>query len=156
MSTLIPLITLGSPWHFSFNYSGVGFGLLPLIIRGPLLPVTLIIRGWRFSFKNIKKHRFPKTSKILKGRLPPEDGSDWRETLGKRVSDLQKRSSESMFCSFSFFLEKKSPKNDLGCRRMKCRKSSETRFPKVSRQSEPCSRGKRPIEVSKKKSKFVG
>ena len=28
-----------------------------------------------------------KTSKILKGRLPPEDGSDWRETLGKRVSD---------------------------------------------------------------------
>ena len=28
-----------------------------------------------------------KTSKILKGRLPPEDGSDWRETLGKHVSD---------------------------------------------------------------------
>ena len=28
-----------------------------------------------------------KTSKILKGRLPPEDGSDWRENLGKRVSD---------------------------------------------------------------------
>ena len=29
---------------------------------------------------------FLKKSKILKGRLPPEDGSDWRETLGKRVS----------------------------------------------------------------------
>ena len=28
-----------------------------------------------------------KNSKILTGRLPPEDGSDWRETLGKRVSD---------------------------------------------------------------------
>ena len=27
------------------------------------------------------------TSKILTGRLHPEDGSDWRETLGKRVSD---------------------------------------------------------------------
>ena len=26
-------------------------------------------------------------SKILTGRLPPQDGSDWRETLGKRVSD---------------------------------------------------------------------
>ena len=30
---------------------------------------------------------FLETSKILTGRLPPEDGSDWRETLGKRVSD---------------------------------------------------------------------
>ena len=28
-----------------------------------------------------------KNSKILAGRLPPEDGSDRRETLGKRVSD---------------------------------------------------------------------
>ena len=28
-----------------------------------------------------------KKSKILKGHLPPEDGSDRRETLGKRVSD---------------------------------------------------------------------
>ena len=26
-------------------------------------------------------------TKISNGRLPPEDGSDWRETLGKRVSD---------------------------------------------------------------------
>ena len=31
-------------------------------------------------------------------------------------------------------------------RKMKCRESSETRFPKVSRRSEPCSRGKRPFE----------
>ena len=30
---------------------------------------------------------FLEKSKILAGRLPPEDGSDWRETLGKRVSD---------------------------------------------------------------------
>ena len=33
---------------------------------------------------------------------------------------------------------------------MKTCKSPETRFPKVSRRSEPCSRGKRPFEVSKK------
>ena len=48
------------------------------------------------------------------------------------------------------FLKNKSPKNSFGRRKMKCRESSETRFPKVSRQSEPCSRGERPIEVSKK------
>ena len=30
---------------------------------------------------------FSNKSKILRGLLPPEDGSDWRETLGKRVSD---------------------------------------------------------------------
>ena len=35
-------------------------------------------------------------------------------------------------------------------RKMKRRESSETRFGKVSCQSEPCSRGKRPFEVSKK------
>ena len=33
---------------------------------------------------------------------------------------------------------------------MKCRGSPETRFPKVSRRSEPCLGGKRPFEVSKK------
>ena len=33
---------------------------------------------------------------------------------------------------------------------MKSCKSSETRFAKVSRRSEPCSGGKRPFEVSKK------
>ena len=38
----------------------------------------------RFFFSG--GHFFEK-SKILKDRLPPEDGSDWRETLGKRVSD---------------------------------------------------------------------
>ena len=31
--------------------------------------------------------QFLKKSKILAGRLPPEDGSDRRETLGKRVSE---------------------------------------------------------------------
>ena len=40
-------------------------------------------------------------------------------------------------------------------RKMKHCKSPETRFAKVSRRSEPCSRGKRPFEVSKKKLKFV-
>ena len=40
-------------------------------------------------------------------------------------------------------------------RKMKCSKSSETRFPKVSRRSEPSSRGKRPFEVSKKIRFFV-
>ena len=30
---------------------------------------------------------FTKNLKILKGRLPPEDNSDRRETLGKHVSD---------------------------------------------------------------------
>ena len=37
--------------------------------------------------KAASRIRLRKKSKILKGRLPPEDGSDRRETLGKRVSD---------------------------------------------------------------------
>ena len=45
------------------------------------IPV-LSSRRWDPRIIKVKK-----TSKILKGRLPPEDGSDWRETLGKRVSD---------------------------------------------------------------------
>ena len=45
-----------------------------------------------------------------------------------------------MFLSKKFFQRRK----------MKCCKSSETRFAKVSRRSEPCSGGKRPFEVSKK------
>ena len=41
-------------------------------------------------------------------------------------------------------------KKKLGHRKMKCRESSETHFPKVSRGSEPCSRGKWPFKVWKK------
>ena len=41
-------------------------------------------------------------------------------------------------------------KKKLQRRKMKSCKSSETRFAKVSRRSEPCSRGKRPFKVSKK------
>ena len=37
-----------------------------------------------FDAKNIKKLSF---CKALNGRLPPEDGSVWPQTLGKRVSD---------------------------------------------------------------------
>ena len=37
-----------------------------------------------------------------------------------------------------------------GRRKIKCRESSETRFGKVSRRSEPSSRGKRPFKVSEK------
>ena len=35
----------------------------------------------------------------------------------------------------------------MGRRKMKCRASSETRFPKVSRQSEPSLGGKRPVKM---------
>ena len=51
-------------------------------------------------------------------------------------------------------LEKKSTpiyfRKKIGRWKMKCRESSETRFPKVSLWSEPCSRGKRPLKVWKK------
>ena len=40
-----------------------------------------------FRPNKISGSNFSKKSKILKGCLPPEDGSDRRETLGKRVSD---------------------------------------------------------------------
>ena len=42
------------------------------------------------------------------------------------------------------------PKTFFGRRKMKRRESSETRFGKVSRRSEPSSRGKRPFKVSQK------
>ena len=42
-------------------------------------------------------------------------------------------------------------KKIIGRRKIKCRESSETRFGKVSRRSEPSSRGKRPIEKTKKR-----
>ncbi len=61
---------------------------------------------------------------------------------------------KNLFIDFTqFFFEKKSPKHIFRRPNMKCRESSETRFGKVSRQSEPCSRGKRPFEISKKFSK---
>ena len=44
---------------------------------------------------------------------------------------------------------------DFGRRKMKCWESSETRFGQVSCRSEPCSGGKRPFEVSKKKIEFA-
>ena len=58
----------------------------------------------------------------------------------------------------NFFEKKSTPKifektlSEIFCRRrkMKSCKSSETRFAKVSRRSEPCSGGKRPFEISKK------
>ena len=40
-----------------------------------------------FRPNKISGSNFSKKSKTLKGRLPPEDGSDRRETLGKHVSD---------------------------------------------------------------------
>ena len=43
----------------------------------------------------------------------------------------------------------RSTKNFSGRRKIKCWGSSETRFGKVSRRSEPSSRGKRPFKVSK-------
>ena len=43
----------------------------------------------------------------------------------------------------------------FGCRKMKCRESSETRFGKVWCRSELCSRGKRPFEVSKNRSNKI-
>ena len=52
-------------------------------------------------------------------------------------------------------LENLFSKNNFQRRKMKTCKSPETRFPKVSRRSEPCSGGKRPFEVSNKKSKFA-
>ena len=60
---------------------------------------------------------------------------------------------KNLFIDFTLFFFEKTPKRIFRPPKMKCRESSETRFGKVSRQSEPCSRGKRPFEISKKKSK---
>ena len=50
-----------------------------------------------------------------------------------------------------FFLDRMfSPIFFFRRRKIKRRESSETRFPKFSRRSEPSSRGKRPFEISKK------
>ena len=49
------------------------------------------------------------------------------------------------------FSQKKIPKKSFQRRKLKNCKSSETCFAEVSCRSEPCSRGKRPFEVSKKK-----
>ena len=49
------------------------------------------------------------------------------------------------FCCENFI------KKILRCRKIKCRESSETRFGKVSRRSEPSSRGKRPFEIRPRK-----
>ena len=55
----------------------------------------------------------------------------------------------------SDFFAKKIVKIFFRRRKMKRRESSETRFPKVSCQSEPSLSGKRPFEVSKIFSKFA-
>ena len=39
------------------------------------------------------------------------------------------------------------PKKTFGCQKIKCRESSETRFGKISRRSQPSSRDKRPFKV---------
>ena len=48
------------------------------------------------------------------------------------------------------FETEKTSSNFFWRRKVECWESSETRFPQVSNQTEPCSRGKRPFKVSEK------
>ena len=66
---------------------------MPVIIDGPLPPET------------------------LNGRLPPEDGSVWPQTLGKRVSDdpqhfIFRRPKHAKKFSFSKILKRRLPPED--------------------------------------------
>ena len=93
---------------------------------------------------------------LLQGSLPKNKGS-WGNNFLRRIcwggSKSHSSSKTSPFQKKNGprrFLQKKNPKKKFRRRKMKNCKSSETRFAKVSRRSEPCSGGKRPFEVSKK------
>ena len=89
---------------------------------------------------------------LLQGSLPKNKGTSGNNFLRRTCQRGKKNGSSS---KTSFFgkknstpkiFEKKLSKKKIRRRKMKSCKSSETRFAKVSRRSEPCSGGKRPFE----------
>ena len=72
---------------------------------------------------------------VQKFTAPPKQAVCWFSGVG----GSSKIFSDQNFCRFFFFRRRK----------MKCRESSETRFPKVSCQTEPSSGGKRIFKVCK-------
>ena len=97
---------------------------------------------------------------LLQGSLLKNKGS-WGNNFLRRIcwggSKSHSSSKTSPFQKKKWppkiFAKKKQKQNRR--RKTKNCKSSETRFAKVSRRSELCSRGKRPFKVSKKKFKFA-
>ena len=95
------------------------------------------------------------------GSLPKNKGTSGNNFL-RRIchcgSEIHSSSKTPLFQKKSWprkFFSQNFARNFFRRRKMKNCKLSETRFPKVSRRSEPCSRGKRSFEVSKKKSKLA-
>ena len=101
-----------------------GYGLLGRrIFKRPFTP-----RGWLQSARNFGKTRFR--------RFPTFHFSTPKNMFG-----------DIFVWNFGFF-PKMPPLENFSTRKIIFAESSETRFPKVSRQSEPSSRGKRPFEFS--------
>ena len=87
-----------------------------------LYKVVLDERPLLFTFTK----RFRICFETLNGRLPLKHGSDRPQTLAKRVSD-----------DLQHFIVRR--------RKKKCRESSEMHFGEVLWRSEPCLRGKQPL-----------
>ena len=89
---------------------------------------------------------------LLQGSLPKNKGS-WGNNFSRRTC-LRGLKNHSPFKTSLSWKKNRPPKlffqKSFRRRKIKSCKSSETRFAKVSRRSEPCSTGKRPFEVSKK------
>ena len=112
---------------------------------------------WLKSFlvqNQAKKHGVPRLP-LLQGSLPKSKGS-WGNNFSRRIcqrgSKIHSSSKTPFFWKIidsekvlQFFFS-----NFFRRREMKSCKWSETHFPKVSRRSEFCSRGKRPFEASNK------
>ena len=98
-------------------------------------------------FQNYKPPLLP----LLQGSLPKNKGS-WGNNFWRRIcqrgSKIHSSSKTPLFWKNHWFRKKVFPKKVFRHQKMKSCKSSETRFAKVSRRSEPCSRGKRPFKVS--------
>ena len=97
---------------------------------------------------------------LLQGSLPKNKGSSGNDFLrricqrGLKIHSPSKTSLLWTKKSTPKILAKNSSQFFFQRRKMKSCKSSETRFAKVSRRSELCSRGKRPFEVSKFPGRF--
>ena len=111
-----------------------------------------------FRPNKISGSNFSKKSKILKGRLPPEDGSDRRETLGKRVSDdfakmifrAKKCFRGTLFRKKSKILKGRLPSEDGSDWRETLGKRVSDDFAKMIFRAEKCFRGEDFLETFKK------
>ena len=90
---------------------------------------------------------------LLQGSLPKNKGSSRNNFLLPTCqwrSEIIAPPKRQFLEQKNWTLDKMFVQINFQRRKMKTCKSPETRFPKVSRRSEPCSGGKRPFQVSKK------